>query len=223
MSPQKTAQMLRVYERFQNNSNLLLLSHTIDPKRDTPDHLRNYAKRNLFCVGEYWTTQLDTLKWYLDATGGRLSLFDVPLQPSNWWALVGVFLLTLAALTPLPGSEDHKILYEKNVWMDPDMNKYELEHVVTGHPKMTKEEWQGAYCSAWDIFYTDEHLETIMRRAAATGIANARPSIAMVFRQGFQPLCMAAQGRRIAPHARRPPRSPKARRAGSPPQVRRPT
>jgi hypothetical protein len=26
-------------------------------------------------------------------------------------------------LTPLPGSEDHKILFEKNVWMDPDMNR----------------------------------------------------------------------------------------------------
>jgi hypothetical protein len=35
---------------------------------------------------------------------------------------------------------------------------------------MTREEWQGAYRSAWDIFYTDEHLETIMRRAHATGI-----------------------------------------------------
>ena len=78
--------------------------------------------------------------------------------------------LEFFVLTPLPGSEDHKVLYEKNVWMDPDMNKYELEHVVTGHAKMTKEEWQGAYRSAWDIFYTDKHLETIMRRAHATGI-----------------------------------------------------
>ena len=78
--------------------------------------------------------------------------------------------LEFFVLTPLPGSEDHKILYEKNVWMDPDMNKYELEHVVTGHAKMTKEEWQGAYRAAWDIFYTDEHLETIMRRAHVTGI-----------------------------------------------------
>ena len=78
--------------------------------------------------------------------------------------------LEFFVLTPLPGSEDHKILYEKNVWMDPDMNKYELEHVVTGHAKMTKEEWQDSYRSAWDIFYTDEHLETIMRRAYATGI-----------------------------------------------------
>ena len=78
--------------------------------------------------------------------------------------------LEFFVLTPLPGSEDHKVLFEKNVWMDPDMNKYELEHVVTGHAKMTKEEWQGAYRSAWDIFYTDEHIETIMRRAHATGI-----------------------------------------------------
>ena len=78
--------------------------------------------------------------------------------------------LEFFVLTPLPGSEDHKILYEKNVWMDPDMNKYELEHVVTAHAKMSKEEWQSAYRSAWDVFYTDEHLETIMRRAHATGI-----------------------------------------------------
>jgi len=78
--------------------------------------------------------------------------------------------LEFFVLTPLPGSEDHKILFEKNVWMDPDMNKYELEHVVTAHAKMSKEEWQSAYRSAWDVFYTDEHLETIMRRAHATGI-----------------------------------------------------
>jgi hypothetical protein len=78
--------------------------------------------------------------------------------------------LEFFVLTPLPGSEDHKVLYEKGVWMDPDLNKYELEHVVTGHEKMTKAEWQAAYRSAWDIFYTDEHLETILRRAAATGI-----------------------------------------------------
>src|SRR5512144_564803 len=78
--------------------------------------------------------------------------------------------LEFFVLTPLPGSEDHKILYEKNVWMDPDLNKYDVEHVVTAHAKMTREEWQSAYRSAWDVFYTDEHLETIMRRAHATGI-----------------------------------------------------
>ena len=76
-------------------------------------------------------------------------------------------ILEFFCLTPLPGSEDHKVLTEKGVWMDPDMNKYDLEQVVTGHSKMTKEQWEGIYRAAWDIYYTPEHLETIMRRAAA--------------------------------------------------------
>ncbi len=45
-------------------------------------------------------------------------------------------MLEFFILTPLPGSEDHQVLSKKGIWMDPDMNKYELEHVVTGHPKM---------------------------------------------------------------------------------------
>jgi radical SAM superfamily enzyme YgiQ (UPF0313 family) len=79
-------------------------------------------------------------------------------------------MLEFFILTPLPGSEDHKVLHEKGVWMDPDMNKYDVEHVVTAHPKMTKEEWSDIYQAAWGHYYTDEHLETIMRRAYACGI-----------------------------------------------------
>jgi hypothetical protein len=79
-------------------------------------------------------------------------------------------VLEFFCLTPLPGSEDHQILWNKGVAMDPDMNKYETEHVVTAHPKMTKEEWEDIYRRAWDIFYTPEHIETIMRRAGATGL-----------------------------------------------------
>ncbi|HUW73278.1 MAG TPA: radical SAM protein [Methyloceanibacter sp.] len=79
-------------------------------------------------------------------------------------------MLEFFVLTPLPGSEDHKVLYEKGVWMDPDMNKYDVEHVCTAHPKMSKEEWESAYQTAWGIYYTDKHLETIFRRAYATGI-----------------------------------------------------
>ena len=41
-------------------------------------------------------------------------------------------ILEFFCLTPLPGSEDHKMLWQKGVWMDPDMNKYDLEQVVTG-------------------------------------------------------------------------------------------
>src|SRR5262245_25986122 len=79
-------------------------------------------------------------------------------------------MLEFFVLTPLPGSEDHKVLHEKGVWMDPDMNKYDVEHVVTEHPKMSKAEWSGIYQEAWGHYYTDDHLETIMRRAYACGI-----------------------------------------------------
>jgi hypothetical protein len=89
-------------------------------------------------------------------------------------------MLEFFILTPLPGSEDHKVLAEKGIWMDPDMNKYELEHVVTGHAKMSKEEWQGAYHTAWGIFYTEEHMETVLRRAYACGI-NIRSLMPVLF------------------------------------------
>ena len=44
-------------------------------------------------------------------------------------------MLEFFFLTPLPGSEDHQRLYKTGVPMDPDMNKYDLEHVVTAHRK----------------------------------------------------------------------------------------
>ena len=80
-----------------------------------------------------------------------------------------VEIVEFFCLTPLPGSEDHQVLYNKGVWMDPDLNKYELGHVVTGHPNMSKEQWQEAYQKAWHAYYTMDHIETVMRRAAACG------------------------------------------------------
>lgn len=72
-------------------------------------------------------------------------------------------------LTPLPGSEDHKLMYEAGDWMDPDLNKYDLNHRVTHHPKMSDEEWERAYNAAHRSFYSWEHMETIIRRMAALG------------------------------------------------------
>jgi radical SAM superfamily enzyme YgiQ (UPF0313 family) len=80
-------------------------------------------------------------------------------------------LLEFFCLTPLPGSEDHKTLFLKGVPLDPDLNKYDLEHVTTGHAKMSPEEWSRAYRLAWETFYSPQHMETVMRRAAATGIS----------------------------------------------------
>lgn len=73
-------------------------------------------------------------------------------------------------LTPLPGSEDHKVLWTKGVAMDADLNKYDLEHALTAHPNMSKAEWEKLYRDAWSIYYTPEHIETILRRAQACGI-----------------------------------------------------
>ena len=76
-------------------------------------------------------------------------------------------ILEFFCLTPLPGSADHKALFEQGAPLDPDMNIYDLEHVCTTHPRMTKAQWQGIYREAWDLYYSDAHLETLMRRAAA--------------------------------------------------------
>ncbi len=78
-------------------------------------------------------------------------------------------ILEFFCLTPLPGSEDHKNLYMKGVPMDPDMNIYDLEHVCTGHQRMSKEAWQDIYNRAWDLYYSPEHVETLMRRMVASG------------------------------------------------------
>jgi hypothetical protein len=79
-----------------------------------------------------------------------------------------VDVLEFFFLTPLPGSEDHKKLWEKGVWMDPDLNKYDLNHATTGHPLMSQAEWEEIYQEAWDTYYSQEHIERILRRAAAT-------------------------------------------------------
>ncbi|WP_346900668.1 radical SAM protein [uncultured Roseibium sp.] len=76
-------------------------------------------------------------------------------------------LLEFFFLTPLPGSEDHKVLLEKGIWMDPDLNKYDLNHRVNHHPTMSDEEWEDAYRAAWDSYYSMDHVTTVLRRAAA--------------------------------------------------------
>jgi len=79
-------------------------------------------------------------------------------------------ILEFFFLTPLPGSEDHKVLAAKGVTMDPDMNKYDLENACTAHPIMSKQAWEAAYRDAWKLYYSEEHTETIMRRAIASGL-----------------------------------------------------
>jgi DNA repair photolyase len=72
-------------------------------------------------------------------------------------------------LTPLPGSEDHKRQHEAGEWMDPDLNKYDLNHRVTHHAKMPDEEWERAYDAAHRAFYSFDHMERVMKRMVALG------------------------------------------------------
>lgn len=78
-------------------------------------------------------------------------------------------ILEFFCLTPLPGSEDHQTKVKLGEPMDADLNRYDLEHVVTTHPKMSRAEWEQVYRSVWDLYYSREHVERILRRAAATG------------------------------------------------------
>ena len=85
-----------------------------------------------------------------------------------------VDILEFFLLTPLPGCEDHKRLHEQGVWMDPDLNKYDVNHVTTRHPRMSKEEWLDAARLAWQRFYSLEHFEVMLRRARVSGIPLGR-------------------------------------------------
>ncbi|MBY4630356.1 B12-binding domain-containing radical SAM protein [Rhizobium croatiense] len=77
-------------------------------------------------------------------------------------------------LTPLPGSEDHQVLWKKGVEMDGDLNIYDVEHVCTAHPKMSKQQWEEIYHEAWSLYYSPDHMKTLLRRAVATGVPLAR-------------------------------------------------
>jgi pyruvate-formate lyase-activating enzyme len=94
-------------------------------------------------------------------------------------------LLEFFVLTPLPGSEDHKVLHQRGVWMDPDMNKYDTAHVTTAHPLMSAHEWQSIFNLAWETYYTPAHIKTVMRRARASRISVGKVMFMMIWFYGW--------------------------------------
>lgn len=79
-------------------------------------------------------------------------------------------IIEFFCLTPLPGSEDHQVLWKKGIEMDADLNFYDVEHICTDHPRMTRQEWKDIYHEAWSLYYSAEHMKTLLRRAVATGV-----------------------------------------------------
>jgi uncharacterized radical SAM superfamily protein len=80
---------------------------------------------------------------------------------------LAIDVIFLNFLTPLPGSEDHARLTREGIWMDPDMNRYDINHRVTHHTKMSDEEWEAAHREAHEAFYDWDHMRTVIRRLAA--------------------------------------------------------
>jgi radical SAM superfamily enzyme YgiQ (UPF0313 family) len=82
---------------------------------------------------------------------------------------LSIDLLEFFILTPLPGSADHKKLHLAGVEMARDLNDYDLVHVTTRHPVMSDDELRAVYRKAWDVYYSPEHVERVVRRSKAWG------------------------------------------------------
>lgn len=94
--PKVKQQMLRIYDRFENDDRLLLLSHTIDTKRDSVARLKEYADG----------LAVNSDKWHF-VTGDRDEIYDIAED-----------YLSIAREDPdAPGGFDHSgwvILVDKN-------------------------------------------------------------------------------------------------------------
>lgn len=64
--PQMSAQMLRLQDKFSDNPEVKLLSHSIDPIRDSVATLKSYAEK----------LEIDSRKWHL-VTGKKDSIYQI--------------------------------------------------------------------------------------------------------------------------------------------------
>jgi radical SAM superfamily enzyme YgiQ (UPF0313 family) len=112
-------------------------------------------------------------------------------------------ILEFFFLTPLPGSEDHKVLKQKGAPLNTDMNIYDLEHACTTHPRMSQAQWEQAYADAWKRYYSPDHVETIMRRALVSGLSMSKVTNAIMVFSGatsveeVHPLQLGAGRRKV--------------------------
>jgi radical SAM superfamily enzyme YgiQ (UPF0313 family) len=83
-------------------------------------------------------------------------------------------------LTPLPGSKDHQEMYLRGERMEADTNKYDAEHATADHPRMSAAQWQDIYQRAWHLYYSPAHIETLIKRAVASGMRTRRMT-SMIF------------------------------------------
>ncbi|MBL0310610.1 MAG: SCO family protein [Bacteroidetes bacterium] len=85
--PKMMAEMLKVYEKYKSNPEIVILSYTIDPARDTVGKLKSYGAK----LGG-----IETSKWHL-LTGDKDSIYQ----------LAGSYLVSAAEDPDAPGGHIH--------------------------------------------------------------------------------------------------------------------
>ena len=154
-----------------------------------PANLKD-AKKRQNKITEYRTMLLAWKEWHVITYAGYILGFptDTPDRILHDIDVVKrelpIDILEFFFLTPLPGSEDHQKLHRAGVHMDPDLNKYDLNHYTTAHPLMTQKQFEEVYSKAWDRYYEMDHVETMMRRAAVSGIATSNILLLAVWFMG---------------------------------------
>jgi radical SAM superfamily enzyme YgiQ (UPF0313 family) len=124
-------------------------------------------------IREYREMLLAWKKYPVVITGGYIIGFPNDTRESVLRSIaviqkeLPIDLLYFTNLTPLPGSQDHRRLWDQGVWMDPDLNKFDANHQVTRHPLMSGPEWASVYREAWTAYYSFEHMNTVLRRMVA--------------------------------------------------------
>jgi radical SAM superfamily enzyme YgiQ (UPF0313 family) len=106
--------------------------------------------------------------------------FDEPecgRQSAEWLLDVGVDLASFFVVTPLPGTEDHDKAVREGTIADWDFNQYDSQHMVSAHPRMTRDQVVQAYRDAYLTFYsgrrTIRSLATFHRVPGLTWSARA--------------------------------------------------
>ncbi len=64
--PKVKKQMLRIYDKYQNDDRVSLISHSIDTRRDSVPRLKDYANK----------LEIDAKKWHL-VTGDKEKIYDM--------------------------------------------------------------------------------------------------------------------------------------------------
>jgi len=84
--PKVKAQMMRIYDQFENNDRLVMLSHSIDTRNDSIPALKAYANK----------LDINTNKWHL-VTGEKDLIFDMADQ----------YFVSAMVSDDAPGGFDH--------------------------------------------------------------------------------------------------------------------